>query len=415
METDVTAPADAAERAAELAGRASALEARRAAAQESPPPAATLCGPWDVIVVGAGPAGALAARQLAAAGARVLLVDKASFPRAKACGCCLNGAALRTLVDCGLGDLVSRCGARRLHAVRLGAAGRAVEAALPDGAALSRERFDLELVRAAQRAGAQFSPRTRAIGSRLRADSREVVLNVDGSERACAARVVIAADGLAGSFLRDEADVAQRTRPRSRIGAFARCRRYPAAYQPGVIHMACGRGGYVGLVILEDGHANVAAAFDVSLVKQAGGLAQAAAITLGEAGFPPLDARDVPWRGTGELTRRRRDVAAERLFVLGDSAAYVEPFTGEGMSWALTGAAALAPIALSACRAWRPEHAQRWRAAHGRLFAWRQRRCGWVAAALRRPLLMRALVSPAWAMLSAPYIRALNAAPRAAT
>ena len=44
---------------------------------------------WDVVVVGAGPTGSLAARQLARAGADVLLVDRLSFPRWKVCGCCL--------------------------------------------------------------------------------------------------------------------------------------------------------------------------------------------------------------------------------------------------------------------------------------------------------------------------------------
>src|SRR5262249_23647918 len=44
---------------------------------------------WDAVVVGAGPAGALAARELARLGAAVLLVDRATFPRWKVCGCCL--------------------------------------------------------------------------------------------------------------------------------------------------------------------------------------------------------------------------------------------------------------------------------------------------------------------------------------
>jgi flavin-dependent dehydrogenase len=41
---------------------------------------------FDCIVVGGGPAGSTAARELAAAGARVLVVDRAEFPRYKACG-----------------------------------------------------------------------------------------------------------------------------------------------------------------------------------------------------------------------------------------------------------------------------------------------------------------------------------------
>src|SRR5262245_23559213 len=47
---------------------------------------------WDVAVVGAGPAGSLAARELARRGASVLLVDRSPFPRPKVCGSCLNAA-----------------------------------------------------------------------------------------------------------------------------------------------------------------------------------------------------------------------------------------------------------------------------------------------------------------------------------
>ncbi|HEY7428386.1 MAG TPA: FAD-dependent oxidoreductase, partial [Gemmataceae bacterium] len=59
---------------------------------------------WDVVVVGAGPAGAMAAHELARRGCAVLLVDRAAFPRWKVCGCCLNGHALVTLQAAGLGQ-----------------------------------------------------------------------------------------------------------------------------------------------------------------------------------------------------------------------------------------------------------------------------------------------------------------------
>ena len=51
----------------------------------------------DVLVVGAGPAGSLAAWRLARAGARVLLVDRARFPRPKLCGDTLNPGAVARL------------------------------------------------------------------------------------------------------------------------------------------------------------------------------------------------------------------------------------------------------------------------------------------------------------------------------
>src|SRR5690242_7945107 len=78
---------------------------------------------WEVAVVGAGPAGALAARELARIGCKVLLIDKASFPRTKVCGCCLNGLALKTLGSVGLGELPLQAGAIKLKELRLAATG----------------------------------------------------------------------------------------------------------------------------------------------------------------------------------------------------------------------------------------------------------------------------------------------------
>src|ERR687886_848827 len=52
---------------------------------------------FDAVVVGAGPAGSTAAHRLAAAGARVLLVDRARFPRDKPCGGGLTLRAARRL------------------------------------------------------------------------------------------------------------------------------------------------------------------------------------------------------------------------------------------------------------------------------------------------------------------------------
>ena len=54
------------------------------------------CATWDVIVIGAGPAGAVAARQVALAGLQTLLVDAKCFPREKVCGGYLNPPRVRS-------------------------------------------------------------------------------------------------------------------------------------------------------------------------------------------------------------------------------------------------------------------------------------------------------------------------------
>jgi len=66
---------------------------------------------WDVVVVGAGLAGALAAHGLARRGVRVLLVEQRLFPRWKVCGACLSPQALAALDGAGLAGLVVGQGA----------------------------------------------------------------------------------------------------------------------------------------------------------------------------------------------------------------------------------------------------------------------------------------------------------------
>ena len=67
-----------------------------------------------------------------------------------------------------------------------------------------------------------------------------------------------------------------------------------------------------------------------------GSLADAATAVLREARFPAIPAlAGAEWRGTPLLTRRESRLAANRLFLLGDAAGYAEPFTGEGMTWAV--------------------------------------------------------------------------------
>src|SRR5438094_692900 len=95
--------------------------------------------PWDVIAVGAGPAGALAARELARRGAAVLLVDRAAFPRRKVCGGCVNPWALATLAQVGLGGLTADLGAVPLAGMRLVVGGGTAYVPRAGSVALSRQ------------------------------------------------------------------------------------------------------------------------------------------------------------------------------------------------------------------------------------------------------------------------------------
>ena len=379
-----------------------------------------IAGPcWDAIVVGAGPAGSLAAREIAKRGSTVLLVDRAAFPRWKVCGCCLNVRALAALASAGMGDLTARCGAVPTTELRLSANGASASIRLSGAVALSRESLDNALVEAAVSAGARFAPETSAVrldddASRSEHGSplRTVRLRRGDEEIDATTRLVVIADGLNGRLLDDATGDDHRVAESSRFGAGAVIDEAPDFFAAGTIFMACGRGGYVGLTRREDGRLTAAAAFDRELVRNAGGLGRAAAETLAETNWPALAAVETAtWRGTPPLTRSHPRLAGQRVFALGDATGYVEPFTGEGMAWALTGALALTPLALRAIDRWEPSLIGAWTRLHRRVVGRRQGLCRLVAWTLRSPWRTRNLVRLlSWApALSRPFIHYINA------
>jgi 2-polyprenyl-6-methoxyphenol hydroxylase-like FAD-dependent oxidoreductase len=368
-------------------------------------------GGWDVIVIGAGPAGALAARQLAGMGKSVLLVDKLHFPRWKVCGCCLNARALATLRAVGLGRLAAQRGAVPLQNVMLATRKSRVVLPLAGGVALSREALDAALVEAAIDAGASFVPGVLASLGEDLGTSRRVILQHGQDRHEAAARLVLAAVGLGSMGLSGERSLSAVVEPGSRIGAGVVATMAPACYRAGSIYMACGSGGYLGLVRREDGQLNLAAALDVAFVKGSRGPGQAAALILDQVGWPPVpDLSKLAWRGTPGLTRRAARLVAKRVLVLGDAAGYVEPFTGEGMAWALAAGAAVAPLACCAIECWRPEWAQEWTALHASLVSKDQRLCRWVMRVLRRPILVHLLTAAVAHApgLAGPFLRQLE-------
>lgn len=347
-------------------------------------------------MIGAGPAGALAARQLALAGADVLLVERKSLPRPKACGGCFSARAITALNRAGLTELAGSLAGVPLRTLEIRRGSRSLTLPLPEGGlALPRDQFDAALTDAAVAAGAELLPDTQAsVRNCDRDGSCPVDLQTSGGP-VCEirARVVIAADGLARSSLRHCPEFTSQIAPSARIGLAAAVHAFPAEYEPGTIYMAAGNRGYAGLVRCGSGLLNVAAAVDREFVRQSGGPANAVSAILAQAGVPPVTSlSDATWLGTERLTRRTSRVADRRVFVLGDAAGYVEPFTGEGLAWAFEGALALAPIVVDALHGWDDRFATAWERSHRRLIVRRQHWCHLVAGVLRRPLLMDAIM-----------------------
>jgi flavin-dependent dehydrogenase len=357
---------------------------------------------WDIVVIGAGPAGSIAARQLALQGAAVLLVDKAPFPRPKVCGCCINNNALSTLDSLGLGDRILQMDAVPLRTMRMATASAHADIALHAGVCLSREIFDETLAKAACEAGATFLPSCEATLGKITSDRWSVRLGTTSIR----AKVVVVAAGLS-----PRAGEPAPAEPNSRIGAGATLESAPGFYQRHVVHMACSADGYVGIVQMEDGRWNVAAAFDRTAVRRAAGPGNLASEIVHRVGWPGLDGmNDADWRGTVALTRHPRRVWNRRMFVIGDAAGYVEPFTGEGMAWALASGAGCVPWALRALDAWDDALGKSWATAHQALVGDRQRLCRAAARVLRSPFwsaaVLHAVRFAPW--LATPVLRQLN-------
>lgn len=362
----------------------------------------------DVVVVGAGPAGALAAREIARAGGEVLLVDRSGFPRRKVCGCCLGAGALAALTRVGLGGLPRRLGAVPLRTFVPTAGGRSASLSLPGGCAVSREALDQALVDAAVREGAEFRSGVLARLGRVEGGRRVVEIVRGQAVTEVFARVVLDASGL-GSGLTEPGGPKARVAHHSRVGLGATFDDADYPVRAGELRMAVGTAGYVGLVRIEQNRLNVAAAVDPAALGHGGASpGEAIAALLAEAGLPGLSApSSASWRGTPPLTRTPHAVEAERVLRLGDAAGYVEPFTGEGMCWAMSTAVAVAPLALAGVDRWRPSLAGAWRRYDRAELGGARRLCRTIVPALRsRGVVRGALVTLGlFPALAGPFVR----------
>jgi len=344
---------------------------------------------YDVTVLGAGPAGSIAAYQAARQRLSVLLVERSRFPREKACGGCLHGRAVELLGKMELGSVLDEIGALGLDRVSIHAPGREASLGLSCSVSVSRRLLDAALVRRAEKAGVTFVDRTS--GRLAEAEAAWRVVDLEHSERIerIRSRLVLVADGLAGTALRGLSEHEGHVARRSRVGFAAVLPVNDVTVPKCDITLAVGRHGYVGMVGLGDGSLDVAAALDRDYVG-----VQTVEEILDDAGLPlPQGLRQARWRGTPELTRDRPRIAGDRFLVLGDAAGYVEPFTGEGMTWAIEGASLVSEFVQQAAREWHPQYASRWQRTHGRRIRRRQWVCRAVAGTLRRPTWTKLVIS----------------------
>ncbi|MFQ5735978.1 MAG: geranylgeranyl reductase family protein [Thermodesulfobacteriota bacterium] len=153
---------------------------------------------YDAIVVGLGPAGSTAARELAGGGLKVLGLDKARFPRYKSCGGCIS-TKIERILDFDISEVVEDTVYGATFTYK---SGRPVDilSDRPVGYNVMRDRFDNLLVDKAREAGAEVVD-----GCRVRSvvDNGTSVTVTTASGEDYSAKVVVGADGASGFIGRE--------------------------------------------------------------------------------------------------------------------------------------------------------------------------------------------------------------------
>ncbi len=315
----------------------------------------------EAIVVGGGPGGSTIAAALAEAGHRVLLLDKARFPRHKACSEYINAGAAQLLDQMGTLDDVIAAGAHRMEAMIVHAPnGNRFMAnfakAEPGRAALglSRHRFDHLLLERAKAAGVTVCERAH-VRDVIQDNGKVVgvVATIDGSREELRAPLVIGADGHNSVVARD-LDLTIPLRWPCRTGLVAHYRGVRDLDRYGEMHV--GQHHYAGLAPLESGLTNVAVVASSRDVEQRSGSIDAFFLESIQA-LPSvamkLDGaeRIGGIRGVGSMASRARRTSGDGFLLVGDAASFLDPFTGEGIYEAIKGALLAAPIASAALKA----------------------------------------------------------------
>jgi len=307
----------------------------------------------EILVIGAGPSGSALAGLLGRRGRDVLVVDRASFPRPKACGECLNPGGVAALDRLDLHDVVMETepvslGGWLLHTP----AGTRARADFPGGRfglGVERLSFDRVLLDAARAQGArvieslritEVDPGTRAL------PARAVGVTRDGEQVRIAARILVGADGLRSVVARGIGAV--RRKPRLRKASLSwRIRGEGPSRTRG--RLLLGGDLTVGLAPVPEGpDGDGVPRWNASLVVDSA--AHGAEISqdpwsllLEGIGLMDLswgsgpEVVEGPW-ASGPFDWPSRMAVVGRTLLVGDAAGYYDPLTGQGLYRALRSA-----------------------------------------------------------------------------
>ena len=277
---------------------------------------------FDVAIVGGGPAGSSCAAFCTMAGLQSVVLERERFPREKVCGDCLNPSCWPVLERLELADRVRDLPHSKLYSVEfISIDGRGVTVDLPSGAdgeiSVKRSLLDDLLLRRARELSANVHEQTTVTG--LSRNDYWAIETASGDS--FQARILIGADGR-NSTVAHLCNLLPRP-ARERVALQA--------------HVPLPRdfGNRIILQFLHEGYSGQASVNETQL-------------NLCLVGTPPTISTlrkwaerqfdlpaNQPWRTITPLTRSPIPSAHENLFFIGDAARVVEPFTGEGIYYAL--------------------------------------------------------------------------------
>lgn len=277
---------------------------------------------WDAIIVGAGPAGSACAALCSAAGVNVLLLEREAFPREKVCGDCLNRDSWPVLEELGVAGRVRATAHACVTEVEIGViSGEIFRYRAPHGSqgeiAVKRLLFDDILAKRAGELGASVQQGVAV--SKIERDGE--VWRITAGDEAHTCRFLVAADGRNSTVARLAGVLPSPKRSRVAIQAHLPC---PAGHETKVALQLLPK-GYCGAAGVGGNQLNVC------LVSRPEDLPE---LKMWAAGKFGCDVR-TEWRSVAPLERAPVAPLQNQLILVGDAARVVEPFTGEGIYYAL--------------------------------------------------------------------------------
>jgi flavin-dependent dehydrogenase len=309
----------------------------------------------DVVIVGTGPAGSLAAIVLARAGHRVALLDRAAFPRAKVCGNCVNPAAWDIWEKLDLTEAFEALPHQELTGFTLRSEGRLIfeqpfRPPQRGPRAIARDVFDDWLRREAESSGAEFYPETTVTGIHSGNGT------VHTSRGDFSGQLIFGADGRNSIVARQSGLMP----PPQRCHRVAWQTTFTAPIDlDDHIHMHVHDEGYLGHSRYSPTDAVICMVLDSRRSQDPH--------TLARRSFPHLGQHE--WHCMNPITRANARIGRDRVWLLGDAARVVEPFTGEGIFFALsTGLLAAQAAATGLARQDLPAALKNYTRTHRRLY-----------------------------------------------